>query len=188
MCARRPAALPLPGRTTDCYTAHMPDLEKQRERDAQLTDEEKRQNAIRLAFDGDHERFEEFCRVLAEGIPPNAAAVLGGSSVTGHNYKEGDPFDAEGPGTSDLDITLVGIGAIDYFSIDGFWVPGIHTHPLKDGDEHIAPALEPLRQRLKQIARRPVTIQASQSFYVWIREKWIGQPYLLLAGEIDDEE
>ena len=166
----------------------MPDIDRQHEIDAQLTDEEKRENAIRLAFGGDRERFEEFCRELQARIPPNTAAVLGGSSVTGHNYKEGAPYDAEGPGTSDLDITLVGTGAIDYFTLEGFWVPGIHSHPLKDGDEDIAPALEPLRERLQQIAGRQVTIQASQSFYVWIRENLIGQAYLVLAGEVPDDE
>jgi hypothetical protein len=166
----------------------MDDLEIQREKDARLTDEEKRDNAIRLAFGGDRERFGEFCRELENRLPAFTVAVLGGSSVTGHNYLEGEPYDAEGPGTSDLDITLVGPEAVDYFTIDGFWVPGIHTHPLKDGDEDIAPALEPLRQKLQQIARRPVTIQASQSFYVWIREKWLGQPYLVLAGEPNYEE
>ena len=166
----------------------MNDVDLQHERDAALTDEEKRENAIRLAFGGDRERFAEFCRVLEEHLPEFTTAVLGGSSVTGHNYKEGEPFDAEGPGTSDLDITLVGPAAVDYFTIEGFWVPGIHSHPLKDGDEDIAPALEPLRRRLQQIARRPVTIQASQSFYVWIREKWLGQPYLVLAGPPDDGE
>ena len=166
----------------------MNDVDRQHEIDAELTDEEKHDNAIRLAFGGDRERFAEFCRELGARIPEGTVAVLGGSSVTGHNYKEGEPFDAEGPGTSDLDITLVGTGAIDYFTLDGFWVPGIHSHPLKDGDENIAPALEPLRQQLQQIAGRPVTIQASQSFYVWIRENLIGQAYLVLAGEVPDDE
>jgi hypothetical protein len=167
----------------------MNEVERLRERDALLTEEEKKETAIRLAFGGDRQRFEEFCRTLKERIGEFTVAVLGGSSVTGHNYETGEPFDAEGPMTSDLDITLVGPEAVDYFTLDGFWVPGIHSHPLKDGDEDIAPALEPLRQQLQQIAGgRPVTIQASQSFYVWIREKWLGQPYLILAGKPDYEE
>ena len=166
----------------------MVDLDELREADAKLTDEEKRANVIKLAFNGDRERFEEFCRVLADHTPANTAAVLGGSSVTGHSYKEGAPFDAEGPMTSDLDITFVGNEVINMFGLEGFWVPGIHSHPLKDGDEGIAPALEPLRERLQQIAGRPVTIQASQSFYVWIRENLIGQPYLVLAGKAADDE
>jgi hypothetical protein len=167
----------------------MADVDAQRERDAELTDEEKRENAIRLAFDGDRARFDEFCRVLRKQLPPDTAAVLGGSSVTGHSF-EGEPFDAEGPRSSDLDITLVGAEAIEYFTLEGFWVPGIHSHPVKDGDEEIAPGLKPLRRRLQQIAGRPVTIQASQNFWYWMRERWLGQPYLLLAGELpgDDED
>ena len=47
----------------------MTDIEKQHEMDAELTDEEKRENAIRLAFGGDRKLFEEFCRELEERIP-----------------------------------------------------------------------------------------------------------------------
>lgn len=162
----------------------MHEVDEQRP-DAELTDDEKRENAIRLAFGGDRDRFDEFCRVLRENIPPATAAVLGGSSVTGHNYREGAPFDAEGPGTSDLDIYLIGNEAVNCFTLNGFWIPGIHSHPIKDGDEDIAPDLKSLRQRLKEIAGREVTIQASQKFYYWIREKLIGQAYLCLAGTVD---
>lgn len=166
----------------------MPTLDELHEFDAALTDEEKRENAIHYAFGGDRERFEEFCRVLREEIPPGSAAVLGGSSVTGHNYKEGAPFDAEGPGTSDLDIYLIGNEAVNYFTLNGFWIPGIHSHPIKDGDEDIAPELKPLRHKLKEIAGREVTIQASQKFYYWMRENLIGQAYLCLAGTVDYED
>jgi hypothetical protein len=167
----------------------MVDLDEQREADSKLTDEQKRENVIRLAFGGDRERFEEFCRVLEHHTPANTAAVLGGSSVTGHNYKEGTPFDARGPMTSDLDITFVGNEVIDMFSLEGFWVPGIHTHPVKEGDDDIAaPELKKLRHRLQAIAGgRPVTIQASQDFYYIIREDWLGQAYLKLVGKMDEE-
>ena len=155
--------------------------------DAELTEKEKFENALRLGFDGDRERLEEFCRLLADSIPEKTAAVLGGSSVTGHNYKTGQPFDAEGPGTSDLDITLVGPEIVELFTLDGFWVPGIHSHPVKDGDEEIAPALKPLRRGLQEIAGgRPVTINATRDFCVWIREHWLGQPYLTLVGKVDE--
>ena len=162
-------------------------IDELHEADARLTDEEKFENALRFGFGGDRERFEEFCQVLAASIPEKTAAVLGGSSVTGHNYKSGDPFDADGPMTSDLDITLVGPEVIELFTLEGFWVPGIHSHPVKDGDEDIAPALKPLRRRLQAIARgRPVTIQATRDFYIWIREHWLGQPYLTLVGKVDE--
>jgi hypothetical protein len=153
--------------------------------DSELTEEEMRSNAIRLAFEGDESRFEEFCGVLEEHIPEDSAAVLGGSSVTGHRHKDDAPFDAEGPGSSDIDVYLIGNSAIDYFGLEGFWIPGIHSHPVKDGDEEIAPGLKPLRHKLKKLAGREVTLQASQSFYYWFREKLLGQPYLLLAGTLD---
>ena len=165
----------------------MVDLDELREADEKLTADEKRENVIRLAFAGDRERFEEFCRVLEDFTPANTAAVLGGSSVTGHSYKEGAPFDAEGPMTSDLDITFVGNEVIDLYSLEGFWVPGIHTHPVKEGDDDIAaPELKKLRHLLQAIAGgRPVTLQASQDFYYIIRKDWIGQAYLKLVDKMD---
>ena len=163
------------------------EIEKLHEAAENLTDEQKVANAIRLGFDGDRARFEEFCRVLAMSIPEKTTAVLGGSSITGHNYHSGEPFDAEGPMTSDLDVTLVGDEVIGLFEFEGFWVPGIHSHPVKDGDEEIAPALKPLRRKLQEITRgRPVTIQATRDFYVWVREHWLGQPYLTLVGRVDE--
>ncbi|MFL6373806.1 MAG: hypothetical protein ACJ73D_03980 [Pyrinomonadaceae bacterium] len=166
----------------------MADTAEQHKPDAELTDDEKRENAIRLAFGGDRDKFERFCRELENRIPPGTAAVLGGSSVTGHNYTKGAPFDAEGPGTSDLDIYLIGEPAVEYFTLNGFWIPGIHSHPIKDGDEEIAPGLVPLRHSLKEIAGREVTIQASQSFFYWFRETMLGQAYLKIAGTLDEDE
>jgi hypothetical protein len=168
----------------------MVDLDELREADAKLTDEEKRENVIRLAFGGDRHRFEEFCRVLELHTPANTAAVLGGSSITGHSYKEGRPFDVDGPMTSDLDITFVGNEVPDMFTLEGFWVPGVHTHPVKEGDDDIAaPALKKLRHRLQAIAGgRPVTIQASQDFYYIIREDWLGQQYLKLVNNMTEED
>ena len=139
--------------------------------DSELTPEEMRENAIRLAFGGDGERFRRFCKELEDRIPPGTAAVLGGSSVMGHSY-EGAPYDAEGPGSSDLDVYLIGEAAVQFFTLNGFWIPGIHSHPIKDGDEEIAPGLKDLRHSLKRIAGREVTIQASQNFYYWFRERW----------------
>ena len=167
----------------------MADLDELRAAEKKLTNDEKRENVIKLAFRGDPERFEEFCRVLEQHTPANTIAVLGGSSITGHSYKEGRPFDADGPMTSDLDITLVGEDAVKLFKLEGFWVPGVHSHPVKEGDDDIAaPELKKLRHHLQAIAGgRPVTIQASQNFYFWIREQWLGQPYLKLVGKLDEE-
>src|ERR671924_468050 len=127
-----------------------------------LTQEERRANVVRLAFGGDEERFNEFLRVLREEIPPGTGVVLRGSAVTGKRWNDGAPFDVDGPGTSDLDITLVGDRAIGLFTVTGFFVPGLHTRPLSDDDPHIAPDLIPLRETLMAMTGRPVNIQASR--------------------------
>ena len=69
-----------------------------------LTDAEKRRNVIELAFGGSEDRLEEFVRVIREEIPDGTAVILRGSAVTGRRWKDDAPFDADGPGTSDLDI------------------------------------------------------------------------------------
>ena len=73
----------------------------------ELSEEAMRQNVIRLAFDGDEDLFQEFCDLVHVAVPPGTTAVLRGSSITGERYADGAPFDADGPGTSDLDLTLV---------------------------------------------------------------------------------
>src|SRR3954471_5586676 len=97
-----------------------------------FTDEEKLQNVLRLAFDGRRERFDEFCRVIRQDIPEGTSVVLRGSSLTGRRWKDGAPFDADGPGTSDLDLTLVGENAVALFKPTGFFVPGVHSRPVSE--------------------------------------------------------
>src|ERR1041385_4537409 len=127
-----------------------------------LTEEQKRDNVIKLAFGGDAHRFEEFCRVLRESIPDGTGVVLRGSAVTGERWDGLVPFDGYGQGTSDLDVTLVGEPALGFFRLDGFFVPGIHSRPLSEEDPDIAPELVPLRQKLMEMVGRPVNIQASR--------------------------
>src|SRR5512138_1161267 len=105
--------------------------------DSAGTDLEKRERVIRLAFGGDPGRLEEFCGVLRAELPPGTGAVLRGSSVSGVRYEDGAPFDADGPGTSDLDLTLMGEEVIDMFILDGFYIPKIHSKPLSDKDPDI---------------------------------------------------
>ena len=152
----------------------------------EMTDEEKRGNVIRLAFGGDPRRFEEFCGVLRAELPEGTGAVLRGSSVTGVRYDDGGPFDADGPGTSDLDLTLVGDKAIDFYILDGFYVPKIHSKPLSDKDPDIAPDLIPLREKLQRMVGRPVNIQASREFVITFRGDLAGQPYLTLIETPED--
>ena len=145
-----------------------------------LTDEEKQENVIRLAFGGSRERFEQFVHAIEDEIPPGTGVILRGSAVTGRRWKDGAPFDADGAGTSDLDLTLVGDAAIGLFTVTGFFVPGVHSRPLSDEDPDIAPDLVPLRETLMTMTGRPVNIQASREIVIQFRGDLLGQPYLTL--------
>jgi hypothetical protein len=150
-----------------------------------LTEEQKRANVIRLAFGGSEERFADFLRVIREEIPDGTAVVLRGSAVTGRRWKDGALFDADGPGTSDLDLTLVGDEAIGFFKLHGFFVPGVHSRPVSDEDPDIAPGLIPLRETLMVMTGRPVNIQASRDLVMHVRGDLLDQPYLTLVGKPD---
>ena len=152
----------------------------------ELTSEQKRENVIRLAFGGSRQRFDEFVEVVRQAIPPGTGVVLRGSAVTGQRWKDGAPFDADGPGTSDLDLTLVGGDeVIGLFKATGFWIPGFNSRPLSDEDPDIAPDLVPLRQRLMAMVRRPVNIQAARDVVMYVRGELAGQPYLMLIEKAD---
>jgi hypothetical protein len=151
-----------------------------------LTDAEKRDNLLRLAFGGSPERFRQFLQVIREEIPPGTRVVLRGSAITGRRWKDGAPFDADGPGSSDLDLTLVGERAVGLFGVTGFFVPGVHSRPVSEDDPDIAPSLIPLREALMTLANRPVNIQASRDIVVQFRGDLLGQPYLVLLDDEDD--
>jgi hypothetical protein len=152
----------------------------------ELTQEEKRQTVIRLAFGGSEARYQEFVETVREAVPPGTGVVLRGSAVTGVRWKDQAPFDADGPGTSDLDLTLVGGDeVVGLFKVTGFFVPGIHSRPVSDDDPEIAPDLIPLRKRLMEMVGRPVNIQGTRDFVMYLRGELIGQPYLVM---IDKDE
>lgn len=152
----------------------------------ELTQEERRQNVIRLAFGGSEERYQVFIDTVREGVPPGTGVVLRGSAVTGVRWKDNAPFDADGPGTSDLDLTLVGgDDVVGLYKVTGFFVPGIHSRPLSDDDPEIAPDLVPLRKQLMEMVGRPVNIQGTRDFVMYLRGELIGQPYLVM---IDRDE
>jgi hypothetical protein len=111
--------------------------------------------------------------------------VLRGSAVTGRRWKDGAPFDSDGPGTSDLDVTLVGERAVGLFKLTGFFVPGVHSRPLSDEDPDIAPDLVPLRKTLMAMVGRPVNLQASREIVMQFRGDMMGQPYLILFEKAD---
>jgi hypothetical protein len=103
-----------------------------------------------------------------------------GSAITGQRWKDKAPFDADGPGTSDLDLTLVGDGALLFFKPTGWFVPGIHTRPLSEVDPDIAPDLVPLREALMEVVNRPVNIQATRDIFARLRHDVFDQTYLTL--------
>jgi hypothetical protein len=155
--------------------------------DEELTSQQKRDNVVRLAFGGSEEAFDAFVRVVREAIPPGTAVILRGSAVTGNRWKNGAPFDADGPGTSDLDLTLVGGDEVmGLFKLTGFFMPGVHSRPLSDEDPDIAPALAPLRTRLIGMVNRPVNIQGSRDAVIYFRGELMGQPYLTLIDKDGD--
>ena len=152
-----------------------------------LTEPEKRANVIRFAFGNDPAKLDAFVDEVKRVLPENTGVVLRGSAVTGYRWKDGATFDADGPGTSDLDLTLVGHRILEYFKPTGFFVPGVHSRPLSDEDPDIAPALVPLREKLMTIAGRPVNIQGTRDAVMYFRGELLGQPYLTLVEKSDIE-
>jgi hypothetical protein len=144
-----------------------------------------RARLLELVFDSDPSRLDAFCAAVSDVLPAGTSAVLRGSAVTGVRWKDGAAFDADGPGTSDLDLTLVGSDLLGLYSLDGFFVPGVHSKPLSDDDPDIAPALVPLRSRLMAMVGRPVNIQVTRDIVMFLRGDLLGQPYLTLIAKAD---
>lgn len=147
----------------------------------ELTAEEIREQIVRLGFAGDRSSFQRFCELLRGELPAGTAVALRGSVVTNEKWADGRPFDADGQGTSDLDVTLIGDRVMQCWHEDAFYIPGLHTKPLGDDDPECAPSLNALRQRLQQIARRPVNIQATNNLVLFARDVLLGQPYYMLV-------
>ena len=147
-----------------------------------------RATLVRLAFGGDEGKLEEFCAVLQRAIPNDTAAVLRGSAITGVRWSDKAPFDTDGPGTSDLDLTLVGNDILScYNTLGGFYIPGIHSKPLSEQHPDIAPRLLPLRQHLIEMTGRPVNIQGTRDWIMFVREHVMNQPYLTLFGRLGEQ-
>lgn len=142
-----------------------------------MNEEQVEQRIIRLAFDGDTLRYREFCAKLKSGLPEGTGVALRGSVVTNKRWEDGEPFDANGRGTSDLDVTLVGTKVMEYWNEAAFYIPALHTKPLCDEDPAIAPALNPLREDLQRLARRPVNFQATANLILYARDVLFDEPY-----------
>jgi hypothetical protein len=143
---------------------------------------------IRLAFGGSHRRFGRFMQTIRDAIPADVSVVLRGSAVTGTRWPSGEPFDGDGPGTSDLDLTLFGGDILDFWKNTAFYIPKLHTVPLSDHAPDAAPVLVPLRKSLCRIARRPVNIQGTSNFLLYLRDVLFHQPYVTLIEGKEEED
>ena len=138
-----------------------------------------RERVTKLAFGNDPKRYDEFVSVLSEATPDGVDVILRGSAVTGHKWGSDEPFDGEGPGTSDLDVTFVGGDMVMLFH--EFHIPGIHSVPLSEEHPYASSALGPLRVRLCEMTKRAVNLQATTSFVQYVRDVTMDQPYLVLV-------
>jgi len=142
-----------------------------------MTDDKIEERIIRLAFDGDALKFREFVAKLKAGLPEGTGVALRGSVITNKRWEDGQPFDANGRGSSDLDVTLIGAKVMEFWNADAYYIPALHTKPLCDDDSGIAPALNPLREELQKLAGRPVNFQATANFILYSRDVLFDEPY-----------
>ena len=147
----------------------------------EMSDAEILDRIIELGFDGDWELYKRFCEKLKNGLPENTGVALRGSVVTNERYEDSRPFDAKGENTSDLDVTLIGDEARAMWSDDAYYIPALHTKPLGDKDPTIAPALDPLRVELQEMVGRPVNIQATANFIMFVRDVIMNQPFYMIV-------
>ena len=161
-----------------------PPAESKSETDDERSQREIRERVTKLAFGGDPARYEEFIKALSDATPAGVEVILRGSSITGHKHGSDEPFDADGPGTSDLDVTFVGGDMVMLYS--EFHIPGIHSVPLSDEHPYASSSLGPLRKKLCEMTGRPVNIQATTSLVQYVRDITMDQPYLVLLKKPEE--
>jgi hypothetical protein len=151
----------------------------------EMDEKEIRARIVTLGFDGDERLFIAFYKKLQQGLPEGTGIVLRGSVITNKRHEDGTPFDSQGKGTSDLDVTLVGNKVMEAWSSDAYYIPALHTKPLCDNDPDIAPSLNDLRESLQKLVGRPVNFQATSSLVLYGRDVLFGEAYYVVvpAGE-----
>jgi hypothetical protein len=147
----------------------------------EMDESEIRSRIVTLAFGGDERNFIGFYRKLQQGLPEGTGIVLRGSVITNKRHEDDTPFDSQGKGTSDLDVTLVGSKVMEAWSSDAYYSPGLHTKPLCDKDPDIAPSLNELRESLQKLVGRPVNFQATSSLVLYGRDVLFGEPYYVVV-------
>ncbi len=139
--------------------------------------------ALERAFLGDPAILESFVDVLRRALPDGTTIILRGSAIAGHSYETDAPFDADGPGTSDLDVVVVGEGVVDLWDEDARLVGGVNTLPLGDSTPCAAPALDRARRDAQELVRRPVNIQGMAKWFLDLRGVVQGTPYAVLSSD-----
>ena len=152
----------------------------------EMSEVELRARVITLAFSGDERLFIAFYRKLQQGIPEGTGIVLRGSVITNKRHEDGAPFDSQGRGSSDLDVTLVGTKVMQAWNSTAHYIPGLHTRPLCDADPDIAAGLNPLRESLQKLVGRPVNFQATSSLVLYTRDVLLGEPYYVVSQAGDN--
>jgi len=148
----------------------------------EMSEAEIRARVVTLGFGGDERLFIAFYRKLQQELPEGSGIVLRGSVVTNKRNEDGAPFDSQGKGVSDLDVTLVGKSVMAMWNEDAYYIPSLHTKPLCDSDPGIAPALNPLRESLQKLVGRPVNFQATSSLVLYARDVLFGESYFVVVA------
>jgi hypothetical protein len=152
----------------------------------EMSESEIRSRIVTLAFGGDERLFIAFYRKLQQGLPEGTGIVVRGSVVTNKRHEDGTPFDSQGKGTSDIDVTLVGKKVMEAWNESSFYIPGLHTKPLCDKDPDVAPSLNDLRTAVQKLVGRPVNIQATSSLVLYARDVLFGEPYYVVVPPGDE--
>lgn len=147
----------------------------------EMTEQEIRERVLLLGFGGDEKLLMAFRKKLEADLPPGTGIALRGSVVTNKRWEDGRPFDADGPGTSDLDVTLIGNKVMEYWDLNAYYIPGLHTKPLCDEDPGIAASLNKLRIALQKMLGRPVNFQATSNIILYARDVLFDEPYFTLV-------
>ena len=150
-----------------------------------MNEKEIRERVLLLGFGGDPRLYMAFHKRLQAELPSGTGIVLRGSVVTNKRWEDGKPFDANGKGTSDLDVTLVGNKVMEYWDKDAFYIPGLHTKPLCDEDPAIAIGLNRLRTSLQDLVGRPVNFQATTNLVLYARDVLFDEPYFTVIEAED---
>lgn len=174
-----------PDRSSEPKNSHAQSTDNDKDKPAEDQDT-LRARVIHLVFGDDQRRYDEFIHVLGDSIPGGVQVILRGSSVTGYKFKTGEPFDHDGPGTSDMDVTFVGGDMVSLFR--DFHIPGVHSAPLSEAHPYASTALLPLRKKLCEMTGRPVNLQATVSLVQFLRDVMMYQPYLVLLETPKPEE